>query len=158
MKGQPMNVYKQLHEMSLPLLEAYETDLTTHDKDWIEVNPGIPFMHYTRATGTHLISFSLAGSYPPPGTRVKYLFGTADREKILQDKLEMQDWFESTVRKPPKLILHCDGRILQQVTISKAREIVEDYVRTIRAEWKLTAKGNQECLTRRGFYLEGNVK
>ena len=153
-----MNVYEQLHEMSLPLLEAYESDLVTHDKDWIEVNPGIPFMHYTRATGTHLISFSLAGSYPPPGTRVKYLFGTADREKILQDKLEMQDWFESTVRKPPKLILHCDGRILKQVTISKAMEIVEDYVCAIRAEWKLAAKGDQECLPRRGFALKGCVK
>ena len=56
-----MNVYEELQEMSLPLLEAYETDLT-HDKNWIEENPGVPFMHYTRATGTHLISFSSAGS------------------------------------------------------------------------------------------------
>ena len=153
-----MNVYEELQKMSLPLLEAYETDLVTHDKNWIEVNPGIPFMHYTRATGTHLISFSLADSYPPPGTRVKYLFGTADREKILQDKLEMQDLFESPVRIPPKLILHCNGRILTQVTISKARKIVEDYVCAIRSEWKLMAKKNQECLPRRGFYLKGCAK
>jgi len=158
MKGQPMNVYEQLHEMSLPLLEAYETDLMKHDKDWIEANPGIPFMHYTRATGTHLISFSLAGSYPPPGTRVKYLFGTADREKILQDKLEMQDWFESTVRKPPKLILHSDGQILTQMTLHKAREIVENYVRAIRSEWQSMAKENQECLPTGGFHLEGCAK
>jgi len=146
-----MNVYEELQAISLPLLEAYETDLLTHDKNWIEANPGIPFMHYTRATGTHLISFSLAGSYPPSGTRVKYLFGTAEREKILQDKLEMQDWFESTVRRPPKLTLHYDGRILTQVTIRKAREIVEDYVCAIRSEWKLMAKENQECLPRREF-------
>ncbi len=152
-----MNVYEELQEMSLPLLEAYETDLT-HDKNWIEENPGVPFMHYTRATGTHLISLGSAGSYPPPGTRVKYLFGTADREKILQDKLEIQDWFESPVRKPPKLILHYDGRMLKQVTLGKAREIVEDYIRTIKSQWKLMAKGNQECLPRRGFYLEGSVK
>ena len=136
-----MNVYEQLHEMSLPLLEAYESDLMTQDKDWIEVNPGIPFMHYTRATGTHLISFSLASSYPPPGTRVKYLFGTADREKILQEKLEMQDWFENALREPPRLTLNYDGRTLQVVTLSKAREILEDYARATRAEWDLMVSG-----------------
>ena len=70
----------------------------------------------------------------------------ADREKILQDKLEMQDCFENSLRKALKLILHCDGRILQQVTLSKAREIVEDYARTIKSEWKSKAEGDEQCV------------
>jgi hypothetical protein len=129
-----MNVYEQLHQRSLPLLEAYETDLT-HDKDWIEENPGISFMHYTRVTGTHLIPLNRSDIYPPAGAKVKYLFGIADREHILQDKLEMQDWFENAMRERPRLVLHYDSRTLQPVTLSQAREILEDYVHAIRSEW-----------------------
>ena len=140
-----MNVYEQLREKSQPLLEDYEADLMTHDKGWIEVNPRVPFMHYTRAVGTHLISLNPSDNYPPAGRKVKYLFGVADREKILQDKLEMQDWFESSLRKSLKLILHCDGRILQPVAISKAREIIEDYICAVRAEWKRKVEGDEQC-------------
>ena len=103
-------------------MEAYETDLS-HDKDWIEENPTTPFMHYTRATGTHLIPLNPSDTYPPAGTKVKYLFGMADREKILQGKLEMQDWFENALREQPRLSLHYDGRTLQPVTISRANNI-----------------------------------
>ncbi|MFC1766823.1 hypothetical protein ACFL6U_32705 [Planctomycetota bacterium] len=135
-----MNVYQQLHKKSLPLLEAYESDLM-HDKDWIENNTDIPFMHYTRATGTHLIPLNPSDTYPPAGTKVKYLFGMADREYILQGKLEMQDWFENALREPPRLILHYDGRTLHPVTLKKAREILEDYAHATRSEWKLQRKG-----------------
>ncbi|MFC1766651.1 hypothetical protein ACFL6U_31815 [Planctomycetota bacterium] len=135
-----MNICEQLYKKSLPLLEAYESDLM-HDKDWIENNPGVPFMHYTRATGTHLIPLNPSNTYPPAGTKVKYLFGMADREYILQGKLEMQAWFENALREPPKLILHCDGRKLHPVTLKKAREILEDYARALRSQWELQRKG-----------------
>ena len=137
-----MNIYKQLRKKSLPLLEAYETDLAI-DQRWIEENSSVPFMHYTRATGTHLVPLPRDSStgYPAPGVRVKYLFGTADREKILQDKLEMQAWFESPARESPRLILYYDGKTLQPVTLKNAREIMEDYVRTTRSEWALQRKG-----------------
>ena len=135
-----MSVYEQLHKMSRPLLEAYESDLT-HDKDWMEDNPGIPFMHYTRATGTHLIPLNPSDTYPPAGTKVKYLFGKADREYILQGKLEMQDWFENALREPPRLILYYDGQTLQPVTLTKAREILEDYAHATRSMWELELKG-----------------
>jgi len=139
-----MSVYEQLHERSLPLLEAYHTDLT-HDKDWINQNPTILFMHYTRATGTHLISLNPSDTYPPAGTKVKYLFGMADREHILQGKLEMQDWFENALREPPRLVLHYDGQTLQPVTLPKAREVLEDYAHAIRSKWQLMARENVEC-------------
>ena len=135
-----MNVYEQLHKRSLPLLEAYETDLA-HDKDWMKDNFGIPFMHYTRATGTHLIPLNPSGTFPPAGTKVKYLFGMADREYILQGKLEMQAWFENALREPPRLILHYDGRTLQPVTLAKAREILEEYAHATRSMWELELKG-----------------
>lgn len=122
------------------MLEAYETDLA-HDKDWMKDNPGIAFMHYTRATGTHLIPLNPSDTYPPAGTKVKYLFGMADREYILQGKLEMQAWFENALREPPRLILYYDGRTLLPVTLKKAREILEDYARAIRSKWKLRKKG-----------------
>ncbi|MFC1652703.1 hypothetical protein ACFL3F_03180, partial [Planctomycetota bacterium] len=127
-----MDIYEQLQKKSLLLLEAYETDLM-HDKDWIESNPGVSFMHYTRATGTHLIPLNPSNTYPPAGTKVKYLFGMADREYILQGKLEMQDWFENAMREPPRLILHYDGRTLQPVTLQKAREILGDYAHATRS-------------------------
>ncbi len=137
-----MNIYEQLHKRSLPFLKAYKTDLMAHDKDWIEVNPGVPFMHYTRAVGTHLISLNPPNSYPPAGRKLKYLFGVADREKILQGKLEMQDWFENALREPPRLILRYDGRTLQPVTMRKARKTLEDYVHAIRSEWNCVLEGS----------------
>ena len=135
------NVYEQIDEKSRPLLEAYETDLN-HDKDWIENNPGVPFLHYTRATGTHLIPMNPSDTYPPAGTKVKYLFGRADREYILQGKLEMQDWFEDPLRDTPRLVLYYDGQKLQPVTLAKAREIIEDYARATRSMWELERKGS----------------
>jgi len=148
------NVYEQLDERSLPLLEAYQTDLT-HDRDWIENNPGVLFMHYTRATGTHLIPLNPSDTYPAAGTKVKYLFGMADREHILQGKLEMQDWFENALREPPRLVLHYDGRTLQAVTMSRARRLLEDYAHTIRAEWKLMAKAIWGAAQHLCEHLEG---
>ena len=50
-----MNICEELHKKSLRLLEAYETDLAI-DRKWIEENPDVPFLHYTRTTGTHLIT------------------------------------------------------------------------------------------------------
>ena len=135
-----MSVYEQLHKKSRPLLEAYETDLN-HDKDWIKDNPRVPFLHYTRATGTHLIPLNPSDTYPPAGTKVKYLFGRADREHILQGKLEMQAWFENALREPPRLILYYDGRTLQPVALTKAREVLEDYAQAIRSKWELKRKG-----------------
>ena len=135
-----MNIYEQLHKRSLPLLEAYETDLA-HDRDWMQDNPGIPFMHYTRATGTHLIPLNPSDTYPPAGTKVKYLFGKADREYILQGKLEMQAWFENRARESLKLILYFDGLTLKPKTLKKARAVLESYVHATRSEWKLQRKG-----------------
>ena len=154
-----MSVYEQLHRRSLPLLEAYETDLA-HDKDWIENNPGVPFTHYTRTTGTHLIPLNLPNTYPPAGTKVKYLFGMADREHILQGKLDMQGWFENALREPPRLVLQYDGQTLQQVTLARAREILEDYAQAIRSAWQLTANADLDNWPRRrsGSNLEGSVR
>jgi len=88
-----------------------------------------------------LIPLNPSNTYPPAGTKVKYLFGMADGEHILQGKLEMQDWFENALREPPRLILHYDGQTLQPVPMPKAREILEDYAHTTRSVWELELKG-----------------
>jgi tRNA 2-selenouridine synthase SelU len=45
--GKTMNIYNQLEEKVQPLLQAFKTDLTKHDKETIELNPETPFLHYT---------------------------------------------------------------------------------------------------------------
>lgn len=49
-----MNTYEQLAELVLPLMTAYQTDVTTHDKQAIKENASVPFVHVTRASSSHI--------------------------------------------------------------------------------------------------------
>jgi hypothetical protein len=80
-------VYEQLESHVLPQMEGYTEDLTKHDRQWIEDNPGVPFIHMTRSTGTIIIGLHSADSdyFPKYGETVRYLFGFVGRQHILRD-------------------------------------------------------------------------
>ena len=125
-------VYEQLEALSLPHLEHFETDLQTHDADWLERNPGIPFIHMTRSSGTVLVALYPADSdrWPAAGEQIKYLFGIADRWHVLKDSTGIVDCC------PEEHTYHyCDGRTVRAITHTQAQDIARQYRRTVSSAW-----------------------
>jgi hypothetical protein len=81
--------YKQLEDFVLPQMEAYQTDVTEHDKREIESSPGVPFIHVTRdATSTHLF-FKPNSVWLERNAPQVYLFGRSTPQEIHADNLSL---------------------------------------------------------------------
>lgn len=132
-------IYDELKQRCLPLIEAFHDDLLKHDKAIIEAHePGTPFLHYTRACGTHLFMLIPAASYPRKGEFVRYLFGHADREHILSDLGKVIDSFvrdRDRGCEAQKAVHYFDGKRLKLIDVRKAQEICFAYRCGIRREW-----------------------
>jgi hypothetical protein len=132
-------LYRALFAEVSPRLEHWRTDLTKHDRRWLKRNPGVPFLHYTRETGTDLVALHAADDayWPAEGEQIPYLFATADRWHILKQVAVIIDYEAQTMaREGDRLILHYDGRKLRRIDNPKAREIGRDYTRAIESDWK----------------------
>jgi len=73
----PNDIYAALFQRVRGHITDYRKDLEVHDLDLILANPGTPFLHWTRPTGTN-IEFLFgpdAAAFPPKGQTVPYLFG-----------------------------------------------------------------------------------
>ncbi len=133
------NLYLQLEGLALPHIEAYHADLTTHDRKSIEDNPGIPFLHFTGSCGTYMVPMFPANheSWPAHGEIVPYLFGRADRWHILKGTLVVVEHVvcrEDSDRR--KSALHYDGKRLKKVSLKRAHEIAQEYVRQVEKAWR----------------------
>jgi len=77
--------YLQLYKIVMPYMEAYQTDLTKHDKATIEANPGTPFIYGYRKTGTGLtLLLPDLKTYEDQGVKIgnKYIFSTIETEEM----------------------------------------------------------------------------
>lgn len=131
-----MKIYEQLKSLSLPLIEAYHNDLLKWDKEELEENPGVPFLHFTGKTGTNLLMMQPADHsvWPEYGERVPYIFGHEDRWGILAGKTA---YFEATrdIADRNDLVLHFDGKILKKINMKEAENIVWQYRRKVESAW-----------------------
>ena len=109
-------VYDQVYACSSPLIYHYRQDLETHDKDWIESNPGVPFIHMTRSTGTQLIPLYPHDhkGWPKAGENVSWLFGHTDRFGVLVCVLPRHPTATGCYRKAAAT--SCDHRRRRQST------------------------------------------
>ena len=130
------NVYEQIKEKAVPFIKAYHDDLFIYDKNAIEGNPNIPFLHFTGSTGTNIESLVDASEYPRKGERVPYLFGTADREHILDQKVKMVDHMAKVNRNDLTLYYPGEGKRVRTITHDKAKEIIREYRRRIEGIWR----------------------
>ena len=126
------SIYLQLKEKVYPFMTGYQTDLTKHDRNDIRTNSGVPFLHFTRQTGTHIIFLTPAHKYPPLGEKVKYLFAYADRNHLLeQKKIMVKYWHDSS-----NILTHYyDGKNIVKISSQKAIAVINDYVNTIKKKW-----------------------
>lgn len=128
------DTYEKLKALCLPHLEAFQTDLLVHDKRSIEDNPGVPFLHFTRAWGTHMVVLIDAKDYPGDGEVVPYLFGRATREHVLAQTVRIVEYMPKMDRQ--KCVCYFDGATLKTITQQQAEEIARRYVRKIRRAWR----------------------
>ena len=81
-------IYNQLESKVLPLMSAYQTDVTTHDRREIEENAGTPFVHVTREMSSHMFMKPdkewLDTNAPQP-----YLFGRSTPREIEAGNLDL---------------------------------------------------------------------
>ena len=131
------SVYQQVKTLAGPIVKHYRDDLTKHDRRTFQDDPTRPFLHFSRECGTHLITLDDAESYPLPGNEVPFVFGTAQRGKILEDVISATRRIVAS--ETTELILHWDGRKLRQLTAQQAIDVAETYGRKIRGDW---SKGN----------------
>lgn len=104
-----MLVFDQLQRIAKPVMRAFTSDLV-HDAKWIEANPGEPFIHVTRETGTHIIPF------PDPADLAEdalqpFLFSEARPSEICRQMVELM---QGTLRESGKVWLYCDGKRLHR--------------------------------------------
>lgn len=131
----PKTLYMQLKEKSLPHLACFKEDLTKHDRQALNDKPGVPFLHYTRGSGTHIFFLYPTEMLPATGVRVQYLFGTADRHHIIKQPLECaRSWVECN--SDIKIVLHFNGKQLKEISLEEAVEVAREYQRNLEEEWR----------------------
>ena len=128
-----MDVFEQLEELSRPLLKSFQSDLEI-DREMIETHEGVPFVHWTRETGTymvHLVPPNHAG-FPSLGEKVPFLFGKGDREKVLDGAIGIA---QHCTEGGHLLALYFDGKNLNPVSMERSLAIVESWARDVRKSW-----------------------
>lgn len=89
-------IYNQLENAVLPIMTHYQTDLTTHDKQEINDKPGIPFVHVSRETSTH-IYFRPNREWLETNAIEPYLFGRSTPREIVAGYLDLlQTYFNDS--------------------------------------------------------------
>ena len=125
-------IFKQLYKATVKEVEHYKTDFS-HDQKSIKENPGKQFLHITRKTGTHLAMFFNSEDYPKAGERVKYLFGTANREELLQGNFETLQYY---IKNDPISAHYYNGQKLKRIKIDEAAGIYEMYLKAMKNTWR----------------------
>lgn len=130
-----MNLYTELEAQVLPALEAYKDDLLVHDKKFITDNPGVPFLHYTRRTGTTIIPLHAPETYPKKGVKIPYLLGEADREHILENSLVSMAEYHTNTLNGTFVCRFYNGERLRSISVLEAVKIAKRHAQYVRANW-----------------------
>lgn len=128
-------IFKQLFSKTNDFVTSYKTDFE-HDKKAIENSSNCPFVHIARSYGTSLSMFRQDLSFfPKKGELVPYLFGTADRNRILKDSVYEIEYY-SNATSTEFLIHYFDGQKLVKIDFKKAIELKNEYLKKVLNIWE----------------------
>jgi hypothetical protein len=129
------DVYETIKNRALPLMESYQNDLLVIDKTIIDNNPGVPFIHFTGNNGTKIVFLPehTSDAYPPKGEKVPFLFGTADRNWIVKQKLQILPALKEGNRT--SVIQYYDGRKVKKITYVESVLLIRAYVADTLNKW-----------------------
>jgi len=128
-----MKIYEQLKQKADPFIKYYRDDLLVHDLNALNKNPGIPFLHFTGETGTHIVFLRPAEDYPEEP--YPYLFGMTTREKEIHDLPEIVASMKTRYDRED-LALYYNGKQLREVAYPEVTRIARDYVYRVVAQWR----------------------
>jgi hypothetical protein len=126
------NVYKELVSIVEPNLKYYRNDLLVHDRELIELNPNVSFLHSHNDSHTSMILLWPIGRFKDEnGFFVSRDFNT------------YRNWSEAK--------LHCyaedtwlfhdakatRGRLIKKITIAQAKEICNNHIESIGRQRRL---------------------
>ena len=117
------------------LMLNYQNDINI-DIDCIKDKQNVPFIHYLRENGSHIIFLNPVNTYPLIGQRVKYLFGYVNRYQLLDTKQESHD---AIIKNFKEQLISChyfNGYEFLKVESSNIGNILKDYKEKIERLWK----------------------
>lgn len=126
-------VFDQLHALAIVHMEDYFSDLEV-DKQRI-VYFQAPFIHWTRKWGTSIEPLIAPDQYPPHGVEIKYLFGHADREHLLNERVGTGAYFTNPNNPKAEAVHYFDGERLKRIKVEQAKELLADYAIQVRNCW-----------------------
>jgi hypothetical protein len=136
-------IHKKLCDSCLHFMQGYKRDLEIHDLDAIEKYTSVPFLHWTRANGTH-IEFLISNEHlPKEGQRVPFLFGTNDREGILDSMVMMAEYWLRPFAEQIFTVHYFDGEVLREIDKKKAVEIAKQHRQKMFDSWQGQSRGER---------------
>jgi hypothetical protein len=76
---------------------------------------------------------------------VKYLFGAADRQHILDERVRMADWHNNKFNSPEtRTAHHFDGTKLRKISTEQACEIARKYRSKVESDWRKPHKSYRD--------------
>jgi hypothetical protein len=128
-------IHAELVALCDKIVTGYRDDLLVHDKRNIEQHAAsVPFLHFSRGTGTYMVHLIAASEYPAKGVLVPFLFGTANREHCLDSVTDMVDHC-TDFHNGTHICHYWNGRKLLRITLDKAKQIASEYDYIIRQQW-----------------------
>lgn len=133
-------IYEQLESLCRPKMEGYLSDLEC-DREMIEANPTLRFIHVTRTYGTHIFFMRPANhpSWPAKGERIKYLFSTAGRDHILVQNRECVEMFAKRAKQGDpeiKAFHYFGGAGLTHIDPDMAVTLCNEHIASVRRVWR----------------------
>ncbi len=132
-------MFEVIRKVAEPVMTHYKSDLDLDEKD-VEMQAGIPFLHFVRPTGTLIVFLWPIEKLPKPGARVPCLFGTADREQIVKNIESMSKYYNNSNNGPCAMVHYFDGQKVIKTTVEKAATIGLAHATKIRNEFRKEAQ------------------
>jgi hypothetical protein len=126
--------WDKLYLLCEPLMLDHQSDLDI-DRQLV-IAAQSPFIHWTRQSGTCVEPMIAPDQYPKRGERVPYLFGTADREHILNQRIGTATYWTNKNNLPVEACHYFDGKTLKRITLETAVALMRDYGMQVRNCWE----------------------
>ena len=128
----------QLAASCLDKIQRNKECLVNEDSAMIESNPGVPFIHVTWPTGTHLeMLYPADHEYWPERDALRpFLFGLACRVSIVEMTADyIGNYLQPGAPVPVAMVHYFDGSSLTEVGAEAAMKAVNEWREKLLSEW-----------------------
>lgn len=112
-----------LHGLCAPLMSQHLEDLD-HDQRWLSENPGVPFVHVTRRSGTHIFPMPCANALREDRAQ-PHLFSEARPSQIYAEDLRC---LTGELRESAVQWLVFDGRRIKATDADQAASLYRSFL------------------------------